>query len=170
MLAVLSQQKLYPMNRRHGYVKCVDTSLGRYLKLHRNGVRELLDRLIHVEYGNVFQVKPPLICCSWIPLVSFVKYELRNKDVEIWSMVIPPFTRRQLVCRNTNISAAPHCQVTNDGCLKIGRSFHSVPTFFCRNAPVHRAAANDVDFRTRVARRSGACMPDMGVSLWGASF
>jgi len=53
MLTIPRQQKLYPMNSRHGNVKCIYAGFRRYLKLGRNHVRGCLDITVHIGHSRL---------------------------------------------------------------------------------------------------------------------
>ncbi len=78
--------KLYPMNSRHGNYETHQFELLAGSEVRRDHVCKRLDISLH-RVPDVIQVNATLSCGRRITLITFVKNELRNKDVEIWSML-----------------------------------------------------------------------------------
>ncbi len=89
------------MNGSHGDMEGIDSSFGWYLKYVRNHFRQFFHFRIGIENRNVPQINPSLISRFRVALLTLIKDELGYKNVTIWSMNIPPFSSRQLVCRHT---------------------------------------------------------------------
>ena len=89
------------MNGGHGDMEGIDSSFGWNLKYVRNHFRQFFHFRIGIENGNVLQINPSLFRRFRVALGTLINDELGHKNVAIWSMNIPPFSSRQLVCRHT---------------------------------------------------------------------
>ena len=88
------------MNGGHGDMEGIDSSFGWYLKYVRNHLRQFFYFRIGVKNRNVFQIKPTFFSGFRVALATLIDDELGYKNIKMWSMNIPPFASRQLVCRH----------------------------------------------------------------------
>jgi len=63
-------------------------------------------------------------CGRGIPAAGLLQDQSRHEQAKPAAVLVPPFHRQLLMCRNDQIAAGTRGQVTDNGCLQVNRWFH----------------------------------------------
>jgi hypothetical protein len=124
MRAIPCDQVIHTMDRGHSDMQGVYLGIWGQWYMREQGLSQMLDSVGDVQLGEVCQHGQASCGSLWITGAGFLNNKLRDVEIKIPTMVMPPIVRHLLVGCRDQITAWPCSEVAGNRGFKISLGLH----------------------------------------------